>query len=136
VPQAVHGAGVRFDAPVGWKVTTARTSVSATHDSQIVQVTTFPLVKRYDDSLFDKVKSELDLRMRAVAAQLRGPLGSSRTVTTGGIRSHTYDVTAGSDVLEYTFVLQGKREFELLCRRPSSASDDACKQLLATFAIG
>jgi hypothetical protein len=42
-------------------------------------------------------------------------------------------VSAGKDVLDYTFVLHGMREYELLCRRPSSASDDPCKLLLTSF---
>jgi hypothetical protein len=34
---------------------------------------------------------------------------------------------------DYVFVLRGKREYQLLCRRSSSGSDDHCKLLLASF---
>jgi hypothetical protein len=129
-PQVVRGRGFSFNAPAGWKVTGTR----AQHDSQLVQVATFPLLHRYDDSLFERVKQELDARMQAVAKQAGGSVTGSRTVTVDGGRAHSYQVTSGKDLLEYTFVLRGLREFELLCRRPSSASDDACKLLLTSFA--
>ena len=126
----MSGRGFSFNAPAGWKVTGTR----AQHDSQLVQVATFPLLHRYDNSLFARVKQELDARMQAVAKQAGGSVTGSRTVTVDGGRAHSYQVTSGKDLLEYTFVLRGLREFELLCRRPSSASDDACKLLLTSFA--
>lgn len=133
--QTVRGRGFHFGAPARWHVSEARTSASATLDSQLVQVTTFPLIKPYDDALFEKVRRELDTRMQAVAAQLHGKVTGSRTVTAGGIRSHSFDVAAAGDVVEYTFVLEGRREYQLLCRRPSSASDAPCALLLSSFAV-
>jgi hypothetical protein len=115
-------------------VTAARGSVGAAKGSQLVQVATFPLVKTYSDALFDKVTRELNARMQTVAKQLGGTLSGPRTVTAAGIRSHQFDVTTGKDVYEYTFVLQGRREYELLCRRPSSSGDAPCRQLVRTFA--
>jgi hypothetical protein len=132
--QTVRGRGFQFGAPARWHVSTARTSAAATLDSQLVQVTTFPLIKPYDEALFDKVRRELDARMQAVAAQLHGKVTASRTVRAGGIRSHSYDVAANGDVVEYTFVLEGRREYQLVCRRPSSASDAPCAELLSSFA--
>jgi hypothetical protein len=129
----VRGGGFTFNAPGGWKVTAGSRSASAKHGSQLVQVAVFPLMRAYDDSLFDKVKTELDARMRALAAQVQGTVKGSRTVTVDGSRAHSYQVEAGDDMLEYTFVLRGKKEYELLCRRPSSKSDSACKQLLTSF---
>ena len=131
--QVVRGNGFHFEAPAGWHVSKARTSAAAALDSQLVQVTTFPLIRPYDSSLFAKVRRELDARMQAVAEQLHGKVTGSRTVTAGGIRSHNYDVAAGGDDVEYTFVLIGRREYQLLCRRPSSASDAPCAQLLKSF---
>jgi hypothetical protein len=96
-------------------------------------VATFPLLHRYDDSLFDKVRPELDSRMQAVAKQAGGSVTGSSTVTVDGVRAHSYQVTTGKDLLEYTFVLRGMREHELLCRRPASAGNDACKLLLTSF---
>ena len=77
--------------------------------TQLVQVATFPLLKPYDETLFDKVARELRTRMRQIAVQTKGRLSGERTVTADGIRSHAYDVTVGNQVDEYTFVLAGKR---------------------------
>jgi hypothetical protein len=76
----------------------------------------------------------LAVRMRAVAAETGGKVTGTSTVTAGGTRSHAYDVTVGDHVDQYTFVLRGKREYQLLCRRKSSSDDGFCKQLIASFA--
>lgn len=130
---AVRGRGFSFNAPSGWKVTDDPGSTTVSRDSELVQVSTFPLMRTYTDALFDRVKTELDVRMQAVAKDAGGTVAGSRTVTVNGARAHSYEVTAGKDVLEYTFVLRGKKEFELLCRRPSSGSDANCRELLSSF---
>lgn len=130
-PQVVRGTGFSFDAPADWQVKTTKGTASATSKSQLVEVSTFALVNRYSDALFAKVARELGLRVREVAVQLHGKVTHARTVTVDGVKSHSYDVTVAGDVLEYTFVLRGKQEFQLLCR--SSGSADACVQLLKTF---
>ena len=131
----VNGSGFRFQAPLGWKVAGGKAKAMAVHDSELVQVATFPLVKRYDDALFDQVARELTVRMRAVAAQTGGQVTGTSTVTAAGIRSHAYDVTVGDHVDQYTFVLRGKREDQLLCRRKSASGDGFCKQLVSSFSI-
>jgi hypothetical protein len=134
--QTVRGAGFTFEAPAGWKVEHAKSRVSATHGSELVQVSTFPLIKAYDAKLFGRVATELGARMQDIARQTGGKLSSSRTVTAGGVRSHSYDVTAGNQVDEYTFVFSGKREYLLLCRRMSSDGADFCSRLVTSFAKG
>jgi len=130
----VRGSGFTFQAPVGWKVERAKSRVAVTHDSELVQVATFPLLKPYDETLFDKVARELRTRMRQIAVQTKGRLSGERTVTADGIRSHAYDVTVGNQVDEYTFVLAGKREYLLLCRRSSAEKADPCVHLVDSFA--
>ena len=71
--------------------------------------------------------------MKEVAGETGGRVSSSATVTAGGIRSHSYSVTVGDHVDEYTFVLRGMHEFQLLCRRKASSPDDTCKQLITSF---
>ncbi|HEV2593144.1 MAG TPA: hypothetical protein VGU02_14770 [Gaiellaceae bacterium] len=129
----VRGHGYSFNAPGGWKVTTAPRTVLVSHDSELLQVSSFPLVRAYSDGLFAKVTKELDVRMQAVARAAGGTVTGSRTVTAGGGRAHSYEVTAGKDVIEYTFVLRRKLEYELLCRRPSSKGDGNCKTLVTSF---
>jgi hypothetical protein len=132
-PQTVNGRGFRFDAPAGWAVQRSGRLVSASKDGDLVQVATFSLLKPYSPALFDRVERELRMRMRQIAAQTGGTVSGSSTVTTGGIRSHSYQVTAGDRLDEYTFVLQGKREYQLLCRRPKSSGGDACERLVTSF---
>jgi hypothetical protein len=133
--QLVQGPGFRFEAPAGWKVVREKRQVSATHGSERVQVATFPLLKPYSDALFEPVARELTARMAQVARQVHGTVSGTKTVTAGGIRSHSYEVQAGDHVEEYTFVLRGMREVQLLCRRTASSSDAACKQLISGFEL-
>jgi hypothetical protein len=132
--QTVRGTGFSFQAPAGWKVERAQNRVSVTHGSELVQVATFPLAKRYNDKLFVPVATELRSRMAEIARQTGGTLSDGRAVTADGVRSHAYDVTAGSRVDEYTFVFSGKREYLLLCRRKSSDGADFCARLVTSFA--
>jgi 3-oxoacyl-ACP reductase-like protein len=131
--QTLNGQGFRFDAPAGWQVRRTARMVSASRDGNLVQVATFSLLKPYTVDLFDRVDKELRARMRQVAAQTGGTVSGGAAVTAGGIRSHSYDVTVGTHIDEYTFVLQGRREYQLLCRRTESSGADACKQLVKTF---
>jgi hypothetical protein len=95
-------------------------------------VVTFPLARRYADDLFGKVRSELDVRMAAVAKQANGSVAGHDVATVDGTRSHVYDVRVGDRTDRYTFVLRGKREFLLLC----SADSAVCDELAASFVAG
>ena len=133
--QLVRGPGFRFEAPAGWNVVRGPHQVSATSGTERVQVATFPLLKPYSAALFDRVARELAARMSQVAAQVHGSVSGTKTVTVAGIRSHSYDVKVGDHVEEYTFVLRGMHEVQLLCRRKASSSDAACTQLLSGFEL-
>jgi hypothetical protein len=132
--QTVHGAGYRFQAPAGWKVATAAKRTTATHGANLVQVATYPLVKAYSDALFGKVEVELRSRMEDLARQSGERVRSTKTVTVDGGRAHMYELGDGDHVDEYTFVLEGKREHLLLCRRPEGAQTDYCARLITSFA--
>lgn len=133
--QTVSGQGFRFEAPAGWQVSADNGRASASHGDELLQVAAFSLQKPYSAALFTKVERELRTRMEQVAELSRGTVTGSRQVTAGGIRSHSYDVTIGDQVDQYTFVLRGMREYQLLCRRKSSSSDDACRQLVTSFQL-
>jgi hypothetical protein len=133
--QVVTTPGFRFEAPAGWKVARSPRKVSAAHGSELVQVATFALQKPYSAALFGRVAKELSARMSEVAQQVHGTVSSTKTVTAGGIRSHSYDVDVGDHVDEYTFVLRGLHEVQLLCRRDASSSGSACKQLIAGLVL-
>jgi hypothetical protein len=108
---------------------------AARHDSELVQVVTFKLVRPYNDKLFGAVERELAARMATIAQQTGGTLAGQSTVSPGGVRSHSYRVEVGDHVDEYTFLLRDSKEYQLLCRRMSSSSDGVCKQLLDTFSF-
>jgi len=131
--QTVTGRGFRFEAPPGWRVTVEMQRASASRDDELLQVAAFPLQRPYSAALFTKVERELRTRMAQVAEETGGTVSGGGAVTAGGIRSHSYDVTIGDHVDQYTFVLRGMREFQLLCRRKSSSADDACRRLVTTF---
>ncbi len=132
--QTAAGTGFTFQAPAGWQAVRGRNRISLTHGSELVQVSTFSLTKAYTDKLFVPVAAELRSRMEAIARQTGGTLNAGSSVTADGVRSHAYDVTVGSQVDEYTFVLSGKREYLLLCRRTSSSGPDVCRRLVTSFA--
>ena len=130
--QTVTGPGFHFRAPKSWQVSAASGRTTAHQGAQFVQVATFPLARRYTSDLFAKVRTELDVRMAAVAKQANGTVAGHRVATVDGSRSHVYDVRVGGRIDRYTFLLRGKREFLLLC----SAEAAVCDELAASFAAG
>lgn len=110
-------------------------TTTAARDSELVQVATFPLARPYTDALFAKVQTELATRMAQVAKVSGGTISGRSVASPGGIKSHVYDVRVGDHVDRYVFVLRGRREYQLLCRRKVSSKEDFCQQLVASFAL-
>ena len=133
--QVVRGPTFRFDAPKGWQVRSTGARIVAMHDSELVQVVTFPLVHAYSPALFTRVELELASRMAGVARQTRGTLVGHSVVTAAGIRSHSYQVRVADHVDQYTFVLRAKREYQLLCRRMEKSAGVACDRLVASLRL-
>jgi len=133
--QPVKGPTFRFEAPKDWEVHTDRRMTVASRDSELVQVATFPLVHAYTPVLFTRVESELASRMAGVARKTGGKVVDHSVVTAGGIRSHRYDVRVGDHVDEYTFVLRGKREYQLLCRRLETTDGAFCDRLVSSLSL-
>jgi len=125
----VQRSGFSFQVPSGWDVAGGANGANAGTGTQQVRVATFPLVKTYVPALFEKVRTELDTRMAAVAKETSGAVAGHRVVTVDGAKAHSFDVKVGDRVDTYTFVLRGKREFELIC----SADAGACSRLLTSF---
>src|SRR5438067_2981605 len=79
--QEILGTGFSFSAPSGWQVRRSGMTLAATSGAvDLVSVTTFPLVRRYEPKLWDKVVPALDRAAGQLAAQLHGRLASSATV--------------------------------------------------------
>jgi hypothetical protein len=140
---AVGGPGFRFEAPAAWKVTKSRGAAAARRDvagNALVSATSFTLLKAYSPKLFGRAAKELDRVAANLASQAHGALTESTTVTVDGLRIRAYRLSvrpkSGPSYDERIgFVLQGKREYQLLCRAPAGADDPdgACALLYATF---
>jgi hypothetical protein len=80
--------------------------------------------------------TELDRVAATLATRLGGKVTSSRTVTVGGRRAREYEIEHGGLVDRITFVLRGKRNFQLACRwRADDGEPDACARLSSSFAF-
>jgi hypothetical protein len=136
--QTVTGEGFRFQAPADWAVERTGPSVAAVDgDVNRVEVLRFTLEKPYRPALFDAAAKELDGVAGRLATQLKGKVSSQSTSELAGRKARSYTIDYGpGKTQEIAFVLEGSNEFQLLCRRPASASNDACAQLFATFALG
>jgi hypothetical protein len=131
--QQVHGANFTFEAPAGWTV--AGTAASGGPIDR-VQVNVFRLVHPFKHSEQAAVARELDSVAARLAQQLKGTVMSRRTVAVGSTDGREYVIDHDSRTEEITFVLQGKREYQLLCRRAKGADDTACRKLVASFRPG
>jgi predicted Zn-dependent protease len=139
-PVTLRGDGFSFSAPGGWKVTRTATSIGAAHGGGAVSVTTFRLTRTYRPQLWNKAVKELNGVAAKLAVQLHGTVVAGRTVQVGGTTARQYDLafTRNGDRLveRITFVLRGRREFELLCRFKEGKDDRACAALQTSFRDG
>jgi hypothetical protein len=134
--QQVRGTGFRFSAPAGWVVNRNPLGVTATHGDQFVRVSTFPLAKPYLPTRFAAVATELKARMDALVAQSGGKVQGTSVATAAGIKAHVWRIVTTGNLDEYTFVLKGLREYQLLCHRPANGDDLACSQLVQSLQLG
>ena len=130
--QAVSSGSFHFRAPKAWRVTEAAGRTTVQDGPQFVQVAVFPLARRYTPALFDRVQSELGVRMGAVARASKGSVAGHHVVTVDGSKSHAYDMRVDGRTDRYTFLLRGKREYLLVC----SADGEVCDELAASFVAG
>ena len=135
--QTVTGPGFSFQAPADWAVKTLATSAEARQGpSTVVSVTILPLLKPYRLALFPRVAKELDRVAATYAANVKGSVASRRTVLVAGRKARRYEITHGDLVDRITFLLRGKRNFQLTCRwRGSDGEPPACDQFASTFAF-
>jgi hypothetical protein len=133
--QSVSGPGFAFQAPEGWTAKTLPTSAEARQDaSTVVSVTVSPLVKPYRFALFPRVAKELDRVASDYAAKLKGRVTQRRTIEVAGRKARQYEVAHGDLVDRITFLLRGRKNFQLSCRwRSEDGEPSACAQLAATF---
>ncbi|HEY3183329.1 MAG TPA: hypothetical protein VGJ77_10870 [Gaiellaceae bacterium] len=130
--QVVRGDGFRFEAPSGWDV---RGTVATDGAVDRVGVSRFRLVKPYRPALFEAAAMELDRVADRLAGELGGRVAARRTVTAAGARARSYRIDYDGKTTEVTFVLSGRREYQLLCRRRSDTDDAVCRQLVSSFRL-
>lgn len=138
----VDGPGFRFSVPSGWTVQRTARAVGARRDSSLVSATAFALLKPYSPALFARAAKELDGVAAELAARSHGELKAQGTTTVDGRRIRAYRFTGrpatGAAYEERIgFVLEGKREYQLLCQAASGAGDPdgACALLFKSFQL-
>lgn len=139
----VRGPGFRFEAPAAWSATRIHSAAVASRDatgSTLVSATRFALLKEYSPKLFARAAKELDRVAATLASQAHGTLTESTTVTVDREQIRAYRLRVRSKLgpsydERIGFVLQGKREYQLLCRAPAGAGDPdgACALLYSSF---
>jgi hypothetical protein len=129
----VHGPGFTFSAPSAWTPARGEGAASARRGKDLVSATVFTLLKAYRPSLFDAAAKELDGVAERLAEQAGETLSERTTTTVDGRRTRAYRF--GSTRIG--FVLEGKREYQLLCRLPPDGADadGACDLLFKTFSL-
>ena len=98
----------------------------------LVQVTRLPLMRAYTPALFDRVVPELD-RVARELGKGQSATVSADTVRVLGFRTRQYQLRFSGRLEQLTFVLRGKTNFQLLCRRDEDADDAACRRLVSSF---
>jgi len=99
-------------------------------------VAVFRLVRAYERARRAAVGRELDLVASRVAGQLKGSVRSRRSLEVGGLDARSYVIDFDGKTEEITFALDGRREYQLLCRRPTGGDDAPCVELLRSFHVG
>jgi hypothetical protein len=139
--KTVTGTGYRFSAPSSWSVhRTGRDVKALSGPVDLVGVTTFTLARAYRPSLWTKAVPALDRTAAALAAQNDGKLRERETVVVAGRRARRYEIDYRADgkaLVERTaFVLEGRREYQLICRFEAGGDDGACRTLFSSFRPG
>ena len=131
--QQVQGNGFVFNAPVGWAVDGA----AATNGRvDRVEVLVFRLVRDYEPARRAAVARELDRVASGVASQLGGSVRSRRSLQVDGLDARSYQIDFDEKTEEITFVLNGRHEYQLLCRRAADGDDAPCVELRQSFHVG
>jgi hypothetical protein len=139
-PRVVHGDGFRFDAPADWRVVRRGRTLEAAAPAgpELLWVTRLRLVRPYRPELWDRVVPELDGVAARLAGEVAGDVASARTLVIAGRRARRYEIRFDRDgstrVEQIVFVLDGRTEYQLLCRL-AAGGVDVCDRFFASFAL-
>jgi hypothetical protein len=95
-------------------------------------VTRLPLVRPYSPTLFKRVMPELD-RVARELAKGQGATVTGKTIRVLGQPTRQYQLHFSGRLEELTFVLRGKTNYQLLCRRDEKGDDAPCRRLVTSF---
>lgn len=133
----IVGPGYSFSAPASWRVARTVRSVTASSGGELVSVTVFRLARPYRPNLWPTLVPVLDGVAAQLARGLGGSVGTRETVVLAGRRARRYELAfrrGGKDVVErIVFLLEGRREEQLLCRYARGSSSASCSAFLASF---
>ena len=100
----------------------------------------FRLSRPFRAATWPAAVRELDRAAAGLAARLRGQVALRETETRGGLRFRSYRIEYEVKERELeqrlSFLLRGRREYQLLCRLtvpPNERSDQACDLLRDSF---
>jgi hypothetical protein len=123
----VRGPGFSFAVPGGWHTTRTPRAISSSDGKARVSVTTYTLQKPYRPALFAAAARELDRVAGQLAANAGQRLTERQTVEVAGRKIRAYRF----GTMRIGFVLEGRREYQLLCLDPGAA----CGLLFETFSV-
>ena len=143
----MQGNGYRVSVPGGWETTVGprRLRAAPAADSvERLEIATFRLARTYRPALWTRVVGELDGVASQLAERLAPDAARSpgRTQVIARRRARVYDIAYTRNgerrVERVAFVLNGRREYQLLCRWDSDDPDDgeeACMLLFSSFRL-
>jgi hypothetical protein len=144
--RVITGPGYTFLAPGDWELEQKPRTLAVTRVDGVetVAVSSFRLARRFRPALWPAAVRELD----RVAGQLADRLSPAAEISPGrtrivaGRRARVYDIRyerAERQLVERVgFVLDGRREFQLLCRwsvEQAAVGMEACGQLFRSFRL-
>jgi hypothetical protein len=129
--QQLSGDGFSFEAPTGWAVTRAARSITARKADELVSVTIFRLARPVTPALRAEANAELDRVAAQLAKQEGGTVEKPRTEQIAGRDVRVYEIARPSANERIGFLLDGRREYQLYCRRTGSP----CDRLFSSFTL-
>lgn len=127
---------------MGWQVVRTLLKVQATPGpgrAELVWAAVFTFPRRFPAGLGPTVVRSIDSAAAQLAVQLRGQVASRESVVVGRLPGRSYLIAFGTRRERIVFLLQGRHEYELLCRWDAgdpAAGQAACRLLLDTFRPG
>ncbi len=122
--------------PAGWATRRTATALVASRGDSQVSATVFTRLKTYAPTRFAEAAKELDGVAAKLAAQSGGSVTESVSTVVDGRKIRAYRFESKGVHMRIGFVLEGRREYQLLCTSPGATdTDGACALLYASFSI-